>query len=306
MLGHGRLKRPSHHMAMRSRHRRDQGLRLPRPPGTTPAQIVQCLCVELTTICRHKYHSEQPRSLRQLLATVRRLQDENKGYTYELAAQAVRGATRAGQPRYEWETIFSNTGKEGEVQEDILFNLTSTSMIARNGNSAASSINAPPPSIQAARPLSLQIDPPLVFPVLPVPAPAPAGHSTNQTVHASGITVVSTPGPTALAVPAAIFVEPGPHLYIMSFLKKHPGKWYKVSEFDPSRGSAAWDCNARLCIAEGAACYWDDSSAATCWPGGSYLSWPAPTGLTGVCQDSDTSFSPIQIGGSLCSSTLAL
>ena len=163
MLGYGGLKPPSHHMAMRSRLRRDKGLRPPRPPATTEAEVVYELSVELTTILRHKYHSEHPHSLRQLFATVRRLNEKQKGYTYELAALAVRSATRDGQPRYEWKTICSNAGMEGGVEEEILFNLTSTTLVARNGNSPASSSNAPPPSIQVGRPFNLQTDPSPVF-----------------------------------------------------------------------------------------------------------------------------------------------
>ena len=219
----------------------------------------------LTTCVRYEYRSQDLQSLRLLLNTAPLLKGQ---YTYEQAADVVCTASRRGQARYECKRITSRKGEEEE--EDLLFNLTADCMVPRRaraqpsilavGTGAASS-NALPPG---------------------TPEDRPHTHIITFLQQHPGLWFVLSELQSTLGVAEwDLWARACVATYIITFLQRHPGLWYVLSELHPTLGVAEWDLCARACIASGAACYWDDSSQATCWPGGCFLSWPVNTGPTG-------------------------
>ena len=200
------------------------------------------LCTLLTSCLREKYQTGATQSLRSLVNTARRLTEP--GYTYAQAARVVRHSLREGQPRYVW-----TCKNEGTDQEDLMFNLTSETMVSRRNKHRL-------PALQPAPPAALQMAP-------SEPHMQPAAAPSLQ--------------PTHLATPP----DPQPdlvehHTHINNFLHQHPGQWYQLAVLEPKLVDEEIATLGAACIAAGASCYWDDSSVADSWPKGCYLRWNRP------------------------------
>ena len=134
------------------------------------------LCMLLTSCLREKYQTGATQSLRSLVNTARRLKEP--GYTYAQAARVVRHSLREGQPRYVW-----TCKNEGTDQEDLMFNLTSETMVSRRNRHRLPFPPAPPPALQPAPP-ALQPAPPAALQMAPSePHMQPAAAPSLQPTH---------------------------------------------------------------------------------------------------------------------------